>query len=268
MSTPEGQAAGKVRVVVEGSIGWVILDNPARKNAVSFSMWAALGEAVEQLSRDGNVRCIVLRGEGVEAFCAGGDISEFEKKRSERDANIEYRRVANDTLGRLQSVGKPTVAMISGFCMGGGVALAISCDLRIGAKGSRYGIPAARLGMGYDYAGIKRLSSLIGISRAKRMIFTASRLSAEEAHQVGLIDELVDQELLEGTARKMAETIAANAPLTISAAKFAADLTSKQASEAEIEEANRMTLSCFDSSDYVEGRRAFMEKRRPVFSGK
>ena len=255
-------------VRIDKGIGWVILNNPNRLNSMSMSMWRAMDLGLRQFDHDDAVRCIVVTGAGSRAFCAGADISEFEQHRSERETNLEYDRVAKAAINRLQGMEKPTLAMISGYCIGGGVGLAISCDIRLGAAGSRYGIPAAKLGLGYDFPGLKRLVSLVGPSRAKQIIFTAEQCNAEKALRVGLIDECVADAELEAATLRLAAAIAGNAPLTIAAAKYCADLATRIPIEADLAEARRRVELCFDSSDFVEGRRAFMEKRKPAFQGK
>jgi enoyl-CoA hydratase len=267
MTGTGSHSPGKVLFHAEGNVGWIVLDNPSRRNAVSLSMWQSLSVAVQRFESDEEIRCIVVRGEGTRSFCAGADISEFEQHRSDRQANAAYGCIAYGAMERLQRLPKPTLAMIVGHCIGGGVALALSCDLRIGAVGSRYAIPAARLGVGYDYANIERLTGVVGPSKAKQLLFTGMPFQAEEAHRIGLIDELVPLDDVYVYTQQLATTIAGNAPLSVKSAKYATEIASRVATPDEVDHAKRLELACFESDDFVEGRRAFLEKRAPFFRG-
>lgn len=263
-----GTSPGRLEVSTRDRVGWIVLDNPARLNAMSLPMWRALEAAAGQFADDPVVRCVVVRGAGTAAFCAGADISEFaEAAECAEDPNLLIERVTLSALTALRRLAKPTLAMASGYCIGGGLALALACDLRIGAVGSSYGIPAARLGLGYLPDGLRRLADLVGPSRAKQLIFTAARVRAEEAYRIGLLNELVSAEDLEVKATEMADMIAANAPLTIAAAKLGIDL-GLSPTDAERTLAEEQARACYASDDFQEGRRAFAERRPPAFNGR
>jgi len=257
----------QVEVDADG-VAWMTLDNPSKLNAISMSMWLTLSEALTRFENDPAVRCVVLTGQGEKAFCVGADISQFEKVRSGPEASAEYDRVTRGTMAQLQAFPKPTIAMISGFCLGGGVALAISCDLRIAATGSRFGIPAAKLGIGYYYGGVKRLTDLVGPAQAKRMLFTAERYGAEEMLRIGFLEELLAPDELAPRVRSLAGIIAGNAPLTIAAAKYAVETVCSDDQQRDIAGCAARVQTCIESEDHAEGRRAFMEKRAPVFRGR
>jgi enoyl-CoA hydratase/carnithine racemase len=256
---------GRVRVSVSDGVGWIVLDNPSKLNAISIGMWRAVIDALAAFEKNAALRCVVFAGQRDKAFCAGADIAE--KDRSARDPTSDDDREVFESLAKIQAFPKPTIAMIGGYCLGAGVALSIACDLRVAAVGSRFGIPAARLGLAYFYAGMKSLTDLVGPSNAKRIVFTAERFSAEEALRFGLIDELVSAADLSETVKAMAASIAANAPLTIAAAKHAVATALGEATGQDITLCGDREQACMDSQDYVEGRRAFVEKRRPVFQG-
>lgn len=256
-----------VNVDADG-VAWMTLDNPNKLNAISMSMWRTLSEALTRFESDPTVRCVVLTGQGEKAFCAGADISQFEKVRAGPEASAEYDRVTRGTMAQLQAFPKPTIAMISGFCLGGGMALAISCDLRLAATGSRFGIPAAKLGIGYYYGGVKRLTDLVGPAQAKRMLFTAERYDAEEMLRIGLLEELLAPAELGPRVRALAAIIAGNAPLTIAAAKYAVETVCSDGPQRDIDGCAARVKACIESEDHAEGRRAFMEKRTPVFRGR
>ena len=252
----------------EGRIGWIIFNNPSKRNAVSLEMWEALGEIIRDFDRDGEVRVVVLKGAGEKAFVSGADISEFEQKRHSSASRRSYDEKAALATSLLSRSAKPVIAMIRGFCIGAGMAIALGADIRFATPGSRFGIPAARLGLGYDYAGIKALSDLVGPSHAMDILFSARFLDADEAHRMGLVNRIVPEGELETEVRAYVESIAGNAPLTIKAAKAAVNGARSDPSEKDLERIARMVDACFDSDDYAEGRRAFMEKREPAFTGK
>lgn len=261
-------APGRLDTSVQEATGWITINNPARRNAMSLSMWAALTASLDSFAAEPAIRCVVLRGAGDGAFCAGADISEFGSARSDEDANREYERITGAALETLQRFEKPTIAMIAGYCIGGGLALALACDMRVGATGSSYAVPAGRLGVGYDGPTLRRIAALTGPAQAKRMLFTARRLTAEEAHAIGLIDELTPLEGLEPGIRSLTGTIAANAPLSLIAGKAEIDLAYRPAAtNAEHEAIAARTRACQHSADFLEGQKAFQEKRQPRFTG-
>jgi enoyl-CoA hydratase/carnithine racemase len=251
----------------EGNVGYVIFNNPERHNAVSLEMWARTAEILEGFKNDDDVRVVVLTGAGGKSFVSGADISKFESERS----SFEGMKTYNETVARanegVASFPKPTVAMIKGYCIGGGLGLAVCCDLRICSDNSKFAIPAAKLGLGYSYPGVKRLSDLVGPSFAKEIFFTARQFDAEEARTMGLVNRIVAAAELESYVKNYADTIANNAPLTVTAAKFIANQTVRDESKRDLARCQEMVDACFASSDYKEGRRAFMEKRKPQFTG-
>ena len=252
----------------DGPIGWIVFNNPARRNAVSVEMWEALAEIVDDYARDPAIRVIVARGAGGKAFVSGADISEFEQKRSTPESTEAYRRISERGGEALRLVGKPTIAMIEGFCIGGGVSLALSCDLRIAAESARFGVPAARLGLGYELPGVKKLVDVVGPAFAKEIFYTARQFTAAEALQMGLINRMVADDQLESYVADYARMIAANAPLTVASIKTIVGEALKDESERDEALCDRVGDACFNSEDYVEGRRAFMEKRPAVFKGR
>ncbi len=257
----------RIEVEVEAPIGWITFNHPERRNAMSFDMWRALPDAVQRLENDAAVRVVVLRGGGEEAFVSGADISQFESRRSGGDASKSYEEASAAANRALAGCSKPTVAMIRGFCLGGGLGLALDCDLRIAADDAVFGIPAARLGVGYGHVGLARLLHLVGPARSKEILFLARRYDAAEALAMGLLNTVVGVEALEATVRDLAATLADNAPLTQKAAKVVVDELCRGAA-ADLERCRQVVADCFESEDYAEGRRAFMEKRRPEFQGR
>lgn len=250
------------------AIGWIVFNNPARRNAVSMDMWAAIPKIVEAYETDPEVRVIVLAGAGDRAFVSGADISEFEQQRNSLENVKEYDAVAGLASEALVTASKPTIAMIRGWCIGGGVSVALTCDMRIAEADARFGVPAAKLGLGYDMTGIRRLVDVVGPSYAKEIFFTARHYTASEAHEMGLVNRVVAAQELEAEVRAYAGMIAENAPLTIAAVKRAVREIITDESARDAATVTAMVEACFASEDYREGRTAFMEKRKPVFRGR
>jgi enoyl-CoA hydratase len=252
----------------EGAVGRIIFNNPARHNAVSLDMWQAVAQIMDDFEKDDRVRVIVVTGAGGKAFVSGADISEFKEKRANEEAAAAYSKVSEAARMKLHETLKPTIAMIRGYCIGGGLATALACDIRIAAEGSRFGIPAAKLGLGYAYDGIKKLIDIVGPAYAREIFYTARQFSAEEALAMGLVNRVVPAGELETYVKNYCDTIAANAPLTIRAAKQIVREALKDESKRDMALCKRVVDECFASEDYTEGRTAFMEKRRPVFQGR
>lgn len=257
----------KVLARKDRGVGHLIFNNPERHNALSLDMWEAAGVILEDFVSDDSVRVIVLSGAGGKAFVSGADISRFDDERANVAAIDAYNAVVDRTTTTLSESPKPTIAQIEGFCLGGGVAIAICCDLRICSDNSRFAVPAAKLGLGYVYPGLKTLVDLIGPAFSKEIFFTARQFSAEEARIMGLVNRVLPASDLETFVSDYAGMIAANAPLTIRAAKFAIGQAIKDESERDLARCDELVRACFVSNDYVEGRRAFMEKRKPAFTG-
>jgi enoyl-CoA hydratase len=247
-------------------VGWIVLDNPGKYNAISLGMWRSLIDVFAAFDADAGVRCAVIRGEGERAFCAGADLAE--KQGVEGAAALRDLDLGLAGLQALRAFAKPLVAMVSGYCLGAGMGIALECDLRIASSDASFGIPAARLGIGYPYALTKRLADLIGPAFAKQVLFTADRMPAERAGQVGLVNEVVPPAELLAFVRGLAGRIAANAPLSVAAAKQAISTACSDAPEVDIEACDARARACLASEDYAEGRRAFAEKRVPQFHGR
>jgi len=266
--TKNDNKSDKMLARKDGQVGYVIFNNPERHNAVSLDMWARTAEILDQFARDDEVRVVVITGAGGKSFVSGADISKFESERGSLEATKVYNATVAKANQSIYEFAKPTIAMIRGYCIGGGLGLAVCCDLRICSDNSKFGIPAAKLGLGYAFPGVKRLSDLVGPSFAKEIFFTARQFDAEEARVMGLVNRVVPQAELEAYVKSYADTIAANAPLTVTAAKFIANETVRDESKRNLAHATELVEQCFKSSDYIEGRRAFMEKRKPAFTGK
>ncbi|WP_350334771.1 enoyl-CoA hydratase [Coralliovum pocilloporae] len=251
----------------DGPVSTITINNPARRNALSLAMWTALPDLVHEAERRDETRAIILRGSGDDTFVAGADISEFETLRSNAEDAKHYEKSNIDAFNALRQCKRPTIAMIRGHCLGGGLGLAISCDLRIAAHGSLFGIPAAKLGLAYPPSAVRDIVALVGPAEAKALFFAATPINAERASAIGLINSLTSDEDLESSTAKLAETIARNAPLTLQAAKAAIDAALPGATETEQQRANTLADTCFNSADFAEGRTAFLNKRHPVFTG-
>jgi enoyl-CoA hydratase/carnithine racemase len=253
---------------VEDGVGWITFNQPAKRNAVSHDMWLAIPEIIASFTADDDVRVVVMQGAGDRAFVSGADISEFEDKRGSSDAVTTYGEATTAANAALRSLDKPLIAMIRGYCIGGGLGIALTADLRVAAADGQFAIPAAKLGLGYGYSGVKELVNIVGPSFAKEIFFTARRFTAQEAKDMGLVNRVVPVADLERTTKELAGLIAGNAPLTVKAAKAAINEATKDPAQRDIATVDALVAQCFDSQDYIEGRRAFMEKRTPQFAGR
>lgn len=268
MQAPGSSADSLILVRKQEGIGWITINQPEKRNAIAVVMWDAIAAAAVDFAADEAVRVVVMHGAGGKAFASGADISEFDRVRADATAQEAYARRAGAARQALESMGKPLIAMIQGFCIGGGYATALLADLRIASSDSRFGIPAAKLGIAYGYESLEKLTALAGPAIAKEILFTGRQLDAEEALAFGLVNRVVAPETLEMVVIELARQIANNAPLAVRASKLALDQIAGgpvRHDRAAVEAANR---ACFDSQDYAEGRRAFQEKRPPKFMGR
>jgi enoyl-CoA hydratase/carnithine racemase len=248
-------------------VGWLIINNPDRRNAISLDMWQAMAQVFDEYAGDPDVRCVVMKGAGDKAFASGADISQFEKVRANAEAAAEYNRISKSTRRSMISFDKPVIAMIRGFCMGGGLGIALTTDLRIAADDSTFGIPAARLGIAYDFTSLNNLVQLVGPGKAREILLTARRFNAQEALAMGLVNSVVPVAALDNAVREVTGHIVENAPLSLRASKMTIAEVLKDAEQRDLELIAKLERDCFDSNDYKEGRSAFMEKRKPAFSG-
>ncbi|MDW8467634.1 MAG: enoyl-CoA hydratase [Burkholderiales bacterium] len=258
----------ELRTERDGAVATVVISNPPRMNAMTMDMWLALPPAIAAVDADPAVRVIVLKGDGEKAFVSGADISQFEKLRGTVEAQKEYNRAVEEAYLAPMRARKPVLASIRGVCMGGGLGLAAACDLRICADDAVFRMPAARLGLGYSPAGVRRFMNVIGAANTCDIFFTARKFDAHEALRMGFVSKVVPAAQLQAATAELCAMIAENAPLTVAAAKFAVQQALKDPDERDMATAQRMVEDCFASEDHKEGRRAFMEKRKPVFRGR
>jgi len=259
---------GRLLVEKRGAVGWLIFDYPAKRNAINGAMWRAIPEAMTRLDADPEVRCVAFRGSGHEAFAAGADISEFEKNRESRSAVGAYDDLLDRVLHAIQDSRKPSVAMIHGFCLGGGLEIALACDLRYCGRSAQFGIPAAKLGLAYNIEGHKRLLETVGHARAREIMFLGRRYAADEAAAIGLVHRVLDDAALERHVDEVVRTLCDNAPLAIANSKTILEEYVKASGAPDAARMRAAIERCATSADYVEGRRAFMEKRKPGFTGR
>ena len=261
-------SAGRLLVERRGAVGWIVFDQPAKRNAINDAMWRGIPPAMAQFDADPAVRCVAFRGTGTEAFAAGADISEFEKVRSERSAVDEYDGLLDRVLHSIQGSRKPSLAMIYGFCIGGGLEIVLACDLRYCGDSAQFGIPAAKLGLAYNIEGHKRLLETVGHARAREIMFLGRRYPAAEALAMGLVHRVLPDGELEAYTGQVISTLCENAPLAIANTKTIVEEYVKSSGHPDEQLMRAAIERCARSADYIEGRRAFMEKRKPRFEGK
>jgi enoyl-CoA hydratase len=261
-------ADGKILKSITEGVGVITFNNPDKRNAMSLEMWEGLGQAAVELRDDPDVRVVVLVGAGDKAFVSGADISQFEKTRHNAAASEEYSKKSEAQRALLGNYPKPVIACIRGFCLGGGMQLAMMADIRIAAENSQFGIPAAKLGIAYGYDGLRNLVSLVGPSWARLIMYTGMRIDSAEALRIGLVDRVLPNDQLWDATMEIARTISGNAPLAIKAAKITIAQVLKDPAHRDMAAVKQIGLECMDSEDFREGRRAFMEKRKPQFKGK
>lgn len=267
MTEPAARVSRLHYVADDAGIATITIDNAARMNAMTAAMWGALPELIATAEADPAVRVVMLRGAGTKAFCAGADISEFDTQRS-GDAVHTYDTLNHNAFDTLTNCAKPTIAMIHGFCLGGGLGLALACDLRLADEASTFAIPAAKLGIGYNPRWISPILRAVSPATAKLILFTGRRFNANEALAMGLVTSLSRTDDLFVAARALASEISGNAPLSVAASKAMIDELAQRPGTADLTKLDHFISACFDSQDYAEGRRAFLEKRKPVFQGK
>ncbi len=257
----------KMMLDVDDGLAWITFNQPERRNAISLAMWQGLADALSYCLRSDAIKVIVLQGAGGEAFVSGADISEFDKNRHSAAAKADYARVSGQASRQLRDSAKPILALIQGYCIGGGLATALQADVRFASPDSTFGIPAARLGLGYEYEGLDLLTSIVGPARARDIMISARYFGADEAFQMGLVNFVMPRDEIRDFVADYAMRVAANAPLTIRAARAAIADVIKDPTRQDRAAVQALIDQCFDSDDYREGRRAFAEKRSPAFKG-
>lgn len=265
MNTPT--TLGRLIARKDGAIGKIVISNPAKRNALSFEMWRDFPALLNEFSGDPEIRLAVLTGDG-EHFAAGADISQFGEKRSQGDALNQYNETLKNSTNALLDFPKPLIAKIRGACVGGGLALALDCDLRFCSDDAVFLMPAGKLGLGYEFGGIERMVQTIGPSNACDLFFSARKLTAMQAKEIGVVNQVFSKQEFERGFADYCAQIVANAPMTLAAAKFAMRQVARPAGERDMAKAQALYEACFKSQDYAEGRAAFLEKRTPRFVGK
>ena len=265
---PTETASGKILASAQDGVGLITFNQPEKRNAMSVEMWGGMTAILESWERDPSVRVVVLTGAGDRAFVSGADISQFAKNRSNADAQIEYDKLTSAGRAKLAAFEKPVIARIQGFCLGGGLSIAMQADLRVAGESSMFGIPAAKLGIAYGFDMVRRLISVVGHAHARTLLFTGERIGAAEAQRIGLVNQVVPDAELESTVATMARGIAANAPLSVKGMKFILAQALRDPDDRDLAGVAQAVSTCFDSADYTEGRTAFMEKRQAAFQGR
>ncbi len=261
-------AGGKIGGTVAGGVGTITFNQPEKRNAMSVEMWDGMTALLDAWAEDGAVRVVVLTGAGDKAFVSGADISQFGQSRSNAEAQKEYDKLTGSGRAKLASFPKPVIARIQGFCLGGGLGIAMQADLRIAADDAQFGIPAAKLGIAYSFSMVSRLTALIGPAEARMMLFTGDRIDAAEALRLKLVNRVVPAADLSPTVDALARTIAGNAPLSTAGMKLISNNVLLDPAQRDMPAVDAAVARCFDSADYTEGRTAFMEKRKPNFQGR
>src|ERR1700674_2073805 len=267
-NTEKSHADGKILQNIADGVGVITFNNPEKRNAMSLDMWEGLGHALVELRDDPGVRVVILIGAGDKAFVSGADIRQHDKRRHNAEASEEYSKKSAAQRALLADYPKPIIACIRGFCLGGGMQVAMLADIRIAAENSQFGIPAAKLGIAYGYDGLKHLVSLVGPSWARLLMYTGMRIDSTEALRIGLVDRVVADAELWNAATDIARIISGNAPLAIKAAKITIAQVLKDPDQRDMDAIKQIGTDCMDSEDFREGRRAFMEKRKPQFRGR
>ncbi|MCY4657139.1 MAG: enoyl-CoA hydratase [Gammaproteobacteria bacterium] len=257
----------RMLATIQDGVGWMTFNNPRRHNALSLEMWQGIAQIIEYFERSDEVKVVVMTGAGGKAFVSGADISEFDKARGSAEANESYGKASARGSHAVASMQKPLIAKITGYCMGGGLATALHADIRFATEDSTFAIPAVRLGLGYDYEGIAKMARIVGVPRVRDIMLSGRRISAAEAYQMGLINFLESRATIDGAVQEYAARIAGNAPLTVKAAKAAANAYERGGQKDDLVAVREMITVCFNSEDYREGRLAFAEKRPPNFKG-
>jgi enoyl-CoA hydratase len=265
---PVETAGGKMLATKNDGVGVITFNQPEKHNAMSMEMWGGLGEILDDFAEDSSVRVVILTGAGNKAFVSGADISQFDKFRSSEEGRQEADRLTAAGRHKFQTFHKPMIARIRGFCLGGGLAIAMQTDLRIASADSQFGVPAARLSIAYGFDALTNLVNLVGPAHARMLLYTAKRIDAAMAERIGLINQMVAEEELDETVLEIARTIAENAPLSVAASKLTISQILKDRADRDMDAVHAIRRQCLSSEDHKEGTRAFMEKRRPVFVGR